>query len=126
MTALLKSFLHGLLYIVVLPALLVILAVYSVAGVVMFIFIGIKSIFLFFTGRSLGELPEDLKAREILEGVPSYNEVPQEKPVEVEAINKQDLASTYYVPLNQDIPAPTPIEENKDINSNNGEGGNNQ
>ena len=38
MAALLKSFAKGLLYLVVLPGLLVILAFYSVAGVVMFIY----------------------------------------------------------------------------------------
>ena len=119
MTALLKSFLKGLQYILVLPALIVILAFYSVAGVFMFIFILVKAVFLFFSGRNLEELPEDIKAREILEGK-KVDQPLEEKPVEVEAIKTEDLASTYYVPLSQDIPAPQPLEENKDNN----EGGN--
>ena len=104
MTALLKSFGKGCLYILVLPVLLVVLAVYAVLGVGMFIFVAIKGIILFFTGRNFGELPEDIKARSILEG--NHDEVStpvEEKKAETPT---NDYASHYYVPLDQSIPAP--------------------
>ncbi len=62
-----KSFGKGILYLLVLPFMLVILAIYAVVGLFVFIFMGIKSIILFFTGRSLyDDFPEDKKAKEIL------------------------------------------------------------
>lgn len=68
-TDILKKCGRGLLYIITLPVLLVVLAIYAVIGVVEFFYVGIKSIWYFFTGRNLfGEFPEDVKAREILEG----------------------------------------------------------
>lgn len=68
MAVLIQKFLHGLMYLVVLPLLIVVLVIYSVIGVVMFVFIGIKAIVMYFTGRNIfGELPEDIRAREILE-----------------------------------------------------------
>ncbi len=67
--SILKKFLKGLLYIFILPGVLVILSFYSVIGIFMFVFLGIKAILLFFTGRNLfGDLPEDIKARQILTG----------------------------------------------------------
>jgi len=104
MTNLLKSFGKGLLYILVLPVLLVILSVYVVVGVAMFIFVGIKGLILFFTGRNFGELEEDIKARAILEG----KDVEKEEEPEVEKVEAphNDYASSYYVPLSSDIPAP--------------------
>lgn len=69
LTDILKKCGRGLLYIITLPLLLVILSVYAVIGVIEFFFVGIKSIIYFFSGRNLfGEFPEDVKAREILEG----------------------------------------------------------
>ena len=62
-----KSFGKGVLYLLVLPFLLVILAIYAVIGLFVFLFEGIKAIFLFFSGRSLfDDLPEDKKAKEII------------------------------------------------------------
>ena len=126
MASLLKSFGKGCLYILVLPVLLVILAVYAVVGVGMFIYVSIKGIILFFTGRSFGELSEDIKARAILEGTDDTNES-----VQIEARKEEtpstsspnDYASHYYVPLSQDIPAPKDPEpvEQPDTNKEGGE-----
>ena len=105
MTNLLKTFGKGCLYILVFPILLVILAVYIVLGLVIFIYIGIKGTILFFSGRNLAELPEDIKAREILDKEKADLEAPQ--PVEtVEEPLNNSYASHYYVPLDQSIPAP--------------------
>ena len=69
LTDILKKCGRGFLYIITLPVLLVILSVYAVIGVIEFLYVGIKSIIYFFSGRNLfGEFPEDIKAREILEG----------------------------------------------------------
>lgn len=126
MASLLKSFGKGCLYILVLPVLLVILAVYAVLGVGMFIFVSIKGIILFFTGRSFGELPEDIKARAILEGTDDTNESVQIEDRKEEAptsTSPNDYASHYYVPLSQDIPAPKDPEpqEPQDTNKEGGE-----
>ena len=67
--AIIKKFVHGILYIFILPLLLIVLSVYAIIGVFMFVFVGLKAILLFFTGRNLfGDLPEDIKAKQILTG----------------------------------------------------------
>ena len=83
LTDILKKCGRGFLYIITLPILLLVLAVYAVIGVVQFFFVGIKSIWYFFTGRNLfGEFPEDVKAREILEGKNITNIDIVQQPVE--------------------------------------------
>ena len=63
----LKSFAKGILYLLVLPAIIVALAIYAVVALVMFIYLAIKGIVLFFTGRSLyDDLPEDIEARDVI------------------------------------------------------------
>ena len=114
MATLLKSFGKGCLYILVLPALIVILAVYAVLGVGMFLFVMVKGAILFFTGRNFGELPEDIKARAILEGT---DDKPEEEIEKKEEPVKNDFASNYYIPLDQSIPSPKETEDN---NTNNG------
>lgn len=65
----LKTIGKGLLYIIGLPFFILVLAVFAVFGLFVLVFMFIKSIVLFFTGRSLDdELPEDRRAREIKEG----------------------------------------------------------
>ena len=62
-----KSFGRGILYVLVLPLLLVVLAVYAVVSLFIFLYMCIKGLVLFFTGRSLfDDLPEDKKAKELL------------------------------------------------------------
>ena len=64
-----KNFGKGVLYVLVLPALLAGLAVYAVVALFVFIYLAIKGLILFFTGRSLYEdLPEDKEAKRILGG----------------------------------------------------------
>ena len=62
-----KSFGKGILYVLVLPFLLAILALYGVIGLLVFVFMTFKGLILFFTGRTLfGPLPEDEKAQQII------------------------------------------------------------
>ena len=133
-TAILKKFLRGVLYIFVLPLLLVVLSIYAVIGIFVFVFLGIKAIFLFFTGRNLfGELPEDIKARQILTGEK------QEYVLETSTVNipvqGEDLIigeptqtnsnPQTTLPPSQDIPQSTTPEPSENDNNyfNNGEGG---
>ena len=69
MMAVLKTVGKGILYIIGLPFFLLALALGGVYGAILCILMFIKSIFLFFTGRSLNdELPEDRWVREMKEG----------------------------------------------------------
>lgn len=71
-----KNFGKGILYLLVLPFLLVGLAIFAVVGLFVFIILGIKSIILFFTGRSLfDDFPEDKKAKQILQPASVNNSV---------------------------------------------------
>ncbi|MCR4879644.1 MAG: hypothetical protein K5906_01640 [Bacilli bacterium] len=126
MASLLKAFGKGLTYLLALPLLLVGLSFYIVIGIVIFAIIGIKGIILFFSGRNLTELPEDIKAREILEGKSTLEaesiKVEDTKTNETEV--KQDYASSYFIPLDTNIP-PVTEEPHTDNNEENKEGDNN-
>ncbi|MDY0178170.1 MAG: hypothetical protein RBR85_02920 [Bacilli bacterium] len=65
-----KTFANGILYIIMLPFLVAILALSAVVSLVAFIFIGLKAIILFFKGENMfGELPEDVEAKTRLEAM---------------------------------------------------------
>ena len=67
MVSFFKNFGKGVLYVLVLPALLAGLVIYAVVALFVFIYLAIKGLILFFTGRSLYEdLPEDVEAKRIL------------------------------------------------------------
>ena len=71
----LKNFGKGILYILVLPFLLVALAIYAVVALFVFVFIAIKGLILFFTGRSLyDDFPEDIEAKKRLGIIPQDKE----------------------------------------------------
>lgn len=68
MASFFKSFGKGILYILALPAILVVLIVFAIYGLFVFLYMSIKNLVLFFTGRKLfEELPEDKKAKEIMD-----------------------------------------------------------
>lgn len=57
----------GLIYIVTLPLVLLVLALYAVYLLGIFCFMGIKCVIVFFKGGTpLGDLPEDVEAKRIL------------------------------------------------------------
>ncbi len=75
-----KNFGKGILYVLVLPFLLVGLAIYGVVAIFIFLFLAVKGLILFFTGRSLYEdLPEDKEAKRRI--AMQNGEVFEEKPV---------------------------------------------
>ena len=68
MASVLKTIGKGALYFLALPLGLVAIAGYAVFGIFVFFFQLVRLIILFFTGRNLrSDLPEDIKAREIIE-----------------------------------------------------------
>ncbi len=72
-----KNFGKGVLYVLVLPFLLVGMAIYGVVALFIFIFLAIKGLVLFFTGRSLYEdLPEDIEAKKRLAPASSNEQTP--------------------------------------------------
>lgn len=67
MASFFKTFFKGILYIVLLPFIALLLAIYFVYCLVVFLYMGVRCIIVFFAGGSpLGDLPEDVKAKEIL------------------------------------------------------------
>ena len=72
-----KNFGKGVLYVLVLPFLLVGMAIYGVVALFIFIYLAIKGLVLFFTGRSLYEdLPEDIEAKKRLAPASSNEQTP--------------------------------------------------
>ncbi len=68
MVSVLKNIGKGALYVIAFPLGLLAIVGYAVFGVFVFFFQFVRLIILFFTGRNLrSDLPEDIKAREIIE-----------------------------------------------------------
>ena len=68
MVSVFKNIGKGCLYVIALPLGVLAIAGYAVFGVFVFFFQFVRLIYLFFTGRNLrSDLPEDVKAREIIE-----------------------------------------------------------
>lgn len=112
MVSIFKGVGKGLLYIVGLPFFLLVLSLAAIYGVFLLIYTFIKSIFLFFTGRSLNdELPEDTKAREIKEG--KNNRRPTTTVVNDDRNDDMIVSSTPHpdVPPVSPIVSPVPKEE---------------
>lgn len=64
-----KRFGKGILYVIVCPLAIAALAIAAVIGIFIFFYTFLKSIFFFFTGRSLkDDLPEDIEAKARLQG----------------------------------------------------------
>jgi len=73
----------GILNILAIPAFVVGLAITSVLGIIVFLFISLKKVILFVTGRRISnELPEDIEAKKIIENYTA----PQSKVEVVQAV----------------------------------------
>lgn len=100
-----KTFFRGILYVILLPIFVAILAFYLVYCVIVFIYHGLRAIFVFFAGGTpFGDLPEDVKAKEILlrqkqglfiNPIPSYEQPAINQPINV--------APIYQEPTQMDI-----------------------
>lgn len=137
MSSLLKGFGKGILYLFTLPVLLIVLSFYSVIGLASFIFMFVKSVILFFTGRSLhDDLPEDKKAKEILNRQVGNIQEENKEPVQDNSFSvyqptvdpfstRESTTDPYKAPTVEEglfgkkeetpveAPAPTPVEEVK-------------
>lgn len=72
-----KNFGKGILYVLVLPFLLAGMALYGVIAFFVFLFLSVKALVLFFSGRSLYEdLPEDIEAKKRLAAINNPNPQP--------------------------------------------------
>lgn len=91
-----KNFGKGILYVLVLPFLLVILALYFGVSIIIFIYLGFKGIILFLTGRNLfGDFPEDIEAKKILNGEPTeLNQLEETEP------SNEDISTTTNSDIN--------------------------
>ena len=120
MVNLLKSFGKGILYVIGLPFFLLALLLYGIYGIFLFLFMLLKGIILFFTGRSLFEdLPEDRKAKEILHPTPKVEEKPQiseqPTPTKVEEKAPQKEPEIIPTPFIEKEPEPINIPEDNDL-----------
>ena len=107
-----KSFGKGILYILTLPAVLIVLAFYAAVGLITFLFLMIKSVVLFFSGKTIfSELPEDIKAREILNPTPKQSE----EPVEVIEPEQDNLSSAFTQTFFQGPTTVYPTMEQQEI-----------
>lgn len=148
MASFFKTFFLGILYVILLPFLLAILAIGFVYCVLIFIYTAIRSVIIFFAGGSpLGDLKEDIEAKRIIENrkqaqlnpVPNYafpqQNYPQyEQPQNILEEPSYPSFNNENTPTNDDAIRPTfkedddlpSIEENneqsslEDNNSNNG------
>ena len=111
MVSFFKNFAKGVLYVLVLPGLIIGLALYAVVAFFVFIYLAIKGLILFFTGRSLYEdLPEDKEAKRRLGILPpepvsepqAQTEIKVEKQPSVsqplEPEDEVDSNDPFYVP----------------------------
>lgn len=124
MVALLKNVGKGILYIIGLPFFLIVLALTAVMGILLLVFMFLKSIILFFTGRSLDDdLPEDIKVKEIKSGRSSSTTTATDEPISngqeepvvqpfVAPQNTTTIEEAVFGHPNYEAPAPEkPVEE---------------
>lgn len=117
MTEFFKKLGQGLLYTLVLPVLIVVLAGYAVYGIIIFLFMLFKSIILFFRGKSINnDLPEDIEAKRRMKALtnPFDNPAPQPEPKE-----ERDPVIIIDRPRDEnimDVPQERKEIENKDAN----------
>ena len=72
-----KIILSGLLYIVISPLIAAVLALYLVYGLIIFVFQTLKSVVLFFSGRTIfSDYPEDIEAKKILGQIKARTPLP--------------------------------------------------
>lgn len=117
MVKLLKGLLKGILYIIALPFFLLAILLYALYGIFLFLFMVIKMIVLFFTGRSLFEdLPEDKKAKALLKpqsATSSIGDAAEEPILEKEPepeFDRDEISPQYIPPIYPSVFTP-PYEE---------------
>ena len=110
MVDLLKAFGRGILYVILCPFFLVVLALFAVIGLLAFIFQLFKSVFYFFTGQKFfPELPEDKELRlkrEAEEAARNPQPQPQAQP---QAKPQNNLVFEEMLDENDFVEEPAPV-----------------
>ena len=114
-----KNIGKGIGYFFLFPLLIIAIAVYSVFGLLVFIFQLFKLIFLFFTGRTLfSDLPEDIELKALLNTTADSASPTEEKKEEQPQYVYQTAA--YVSPAydkKEETPAPSATQEASDSNN---------
>lgn len=110
MLGFIKIFLQGLLYVVLLPLIILVLALYAAYCIIIFIYMAIRSVIVFFMGGTpLGDLPEDVEAKRILmEREQVKNQDPTQTLANAIAQSSMQIAQNMYA--QQGAPEVTPTE----------------
>ena len=117
-----KSIGKGILYILIAPFYVLGLLLIAIAGLFGLLYLFIKSIVLFFTGRSLrDDLPEDRKAKAIKNGEPleeeeeeSEEEVEEEQPQEEQKEEEKKEETPVVPPVMTPVTNPVPEEKKEE------------
>ena len=114
MLGFIKIFLQGLLYVVTLPLILLILALYGVYCVFVFIYIAIRSIVVFFMGGTpLGDLPEDVETKRILmQRAAATPENSTQALAEAITQSQMQIMQSFYAQQNQQQNEPVQPQDN--------------
>lgn len=114
MLGFIKIFLQGLLYVVTLPLILLILALYGVYCIFVFIYIAIRSIVVFFMGGTpLGDLPEDVEAKRILmQRAAATPENSTQALAEAITQSQMQIMQSFYAQQNQQQNEPVQPQDN--------------
>lgn len=104
MAGFIKTFLLGILYTVLSPFIVLLLALYAVYCIFVFIYMAIRNLIIFFAGGNpMGDLPEEVKAKKIMQDAatkPNDND-DNDKAVDVDATDISETATEekkYTVP----------------------------
>lgn len=104
MAGFIKTFLLGILYTVLSPFIVLLLALYAVYCIFVFIYMAIRNLIIFFAGGNpMGDLPEEVKAKKIMQDAetkPNDND-DNNKAVDVDATDISETATEekkYTVP----------------------------
>ncbi len=110
MLGFIKIFLQGLLYVVLLPLIILVLALYAAYCIIIFIYMAIRSVIVFFMGGTpLGDLPEDVEAKRILmEREQVKNQDPTQTLANAIAQSSMQIAQNMYA--QQGAPEVVPTE----------------
>ena len=110
MVDLLKAFGRGILYVILCPFFLVVLALFAVIGLLAFIFQLFKSIFYFFTGQKFfPELPEDKELRLKREAEEAARNPQPQPQVQPQAKPQNNLVFEEMLDENDFVEEPAPI-----------------
>lgn len=118
MSGFFKKFGKGLLYLLVLPVFIIVLAGYAIYGFIIFIFVFIRSIIDFFKGKSFfRDLPEDIEAKKRLSKVGNVFTNQEKKEAETIVVMEAGDVTPKTIEVNEHTPIA--IEDHTSDNSTN-------